>query len=171
MSQRTEEHGQGHTQSGTTSATSTIAERPRSPARKLLADVVWLAVDQWFLIAVGILIAIASQVQVPASRQALKTEVISYLCVSLIFLITGLTLPTKVLLASMSRIWLHLFVQLFCFVLDSATVFGVVAALGTNRDFMDGGLMVGLIFMGCIPTTISSNVGTHNVYSLLIYNS
>ncbi|EIN13133.1 sodium bile acid symporter family protein [Punctularia strigosozonata HHB-11173 SS5] len=144
--------------SATTSATPTIAERPRPWYRKLLAAALWFAMDQWFLIMVGILIIIASQVQVPAAHQSIKSEVISYLCVAIIFLITGLTLPTKILIASASRIWLHLFVQSFCFLLDSASVFAVVSIIGTNHHFMDGGLMVGLIFMGCIPTTISSNV-------------
>ncbi|KAE9966946.1 hypothetical protein BLS_006665 [Venturia inaequalis] len=70
-----------------------------------IKSVLWYFKDQWFLIALGVLIAIASQVQVPASQQELKTTVVTYLCVSIIFLMTG------------------------C-----------------------------LIFAGCIPTTISSNV-------------
>ena len=43
--------------------------------------------DQWFLIALGLLIAIASQVQVPLSSQELKRTVTSYLCISIIFFV------------------------------------------------------------------------------------
>lgn len=41
--------------------------------------------QQWFLVALGILIAFASQVQVPKAQQEVKRTVTSYLCVSLIF--------------------------------------------------------------------------------------
>lgn len=42
--------------------------------------------------------------------------------------------------------------------MTSVVVFGVVSATATNRDFMDPGLLVGLIFFSCVATTISSNV-------------
>ena len=41
-------------------------------------------VDQWFVIGLGLVIAIASQVQVPQSRQKLKSTVVSYTAVSII---------------------------------------------------------------------------------------
>lgn len=41
--------------------------------------------EQWFLITLGILIAITSQVQVPLGQQELKRTVTSYVCISLIF--------------------------------------------------------------------------------------
>jgi len=78
--------------------------------------------------------------------------------VAVIFLITGCTLPTKVLLANYSRWKLHIFVQLQSFLLTSVIVYAVVSLCATNPDFMDPGLLVGLIFTGCVPTTISSNV-------------
>ncbi|EIN13134.1 hypothetical protein PUNSTDRAFT_128818 [Punctularia strigosozonata HHB-11173 SS5] len=91
---------------------------------------IWLLMDQWFLIMVGVLVLLASQIQVPESHQASKSDVVNFLCVGIIVAITGLTLPTQ------------------------ATVFGVVALLGTNHHFMDGGLMVGLVSMGCISTLV-----------------
>ncbi|RMZ85321.1 hypothetical protein DV738_g65, partial [Chaetothyriales sp. CBS 135597] len=42
--------------------------------------------------------------------------------------------------------------------MTSAIVFGVVSATATNHHFMDPGLLVGLIFLGSVPTTLSSNV-------------
>jgi solute carrier family 10 (sodium/bile acid cotransporter), member 7 len=147
------------TKSAGPSPTPTITAVRRPWYRRTLSGILWLAVDQWFLIMVGVLVAFASQVQVPARHQDLKNDIVNFLCVGLIFGITGLTLPTRVLAKNASRIWVHLFVQVFCFLLDSATVFGVVALIGMNHHFMDSALMIGLVYMGCISTTISSNVG------------
>lgn len=115
-------------------------------------------VDQWFLFALGFFILLASQVQVPDSQQDKKEIVVTYLCVAVIFFITGCTLPTKVLLANYSRWKLHIFVQIQSFLLTSAIVYAVVSLCATNPDFMDAGLLVGMIFTGSVPTTISSNV-------------
>ncbi|TLD29741.1 sodium bile acid symporter family protein [Venturia nashicola] len=133
-------------------------DTPAQGGARLVKSGLWYVKDQWFLIALGILIAIASQVQVPASHQELKTTVVTYLCVSIIFLMTGCTLPTRTLIESYSRWKIHLFVQVQSFLMTSAVLFGVVSAAATNKDFMDPGLLIGLIFSGCLPTTISSNV-------------
>lgn len=136
-----------------------IALRRAKPAwRRHLASVGWLVADQWFLISLGFLVLVSSQVQVPRSQQDLKALATTYLCVALIFLITGCTLPTKVLLSNYRRWRVHIFVQVQSFLVTSAVVFGVVALCATNRTFMDPGLLIGLIVMGCITTTVSSNV-------------
>ena len=114
--------------------------------------------DQWFLITLAILIAIASQVQVPAAHQDVKKTVTTYLCTSIIFFVTGCTLDTKILLQNYARWRVHLFVQSQCFLMTSVIVFGLVSAGATNRNFMDPGLLVGLIFLSCVATTMSSNV-------------
>ena len=126
--------------------------------RRYLSNVKWFIIDQWFLVALGFFILLASQVQVPGSQQEKKEIVATYLCVAVIFLITGCTLPTKVLFANYSRWKIHLFVQIQSFLLTSVIVYGVVSLCATNPDFMDPGLLVGMIFTGCVPTTISSNV-------------
>ncbi|KAI7545193.1 hypothetical protein KC331_g6366 [Hortaea werneckii] len=112
----------------------------------------------WFLLSLGLLIALASQIQVPPRHQSTKTTIINYLCVTLIFLVTGCTIDTQTLVRNYSKWRTHLYVQTACFLLTSAVVFGVVSAVATNHAFMDPGLLVGLIFFGCVPTTISSNV-------------
>ena len=126
--------------------------------RRHLNSVGRLLLQQWFLVALGILIAISSQVQVPVSQQAIKETVVTYLCVSVIFFITGCTLPTRVLLDNYSRWKLHLFVQLQCFLMTSAIAFGIVSATASNPKFMNPAVLVGILFTGCVPTTISSNV-------------
>ena len=114
--------------------------------------------DQWFLICMGILIVLASQVQVPQSQQTIKSRIISYLCVCIIFFATGCTLDTGILVRNYARWKAHLWVQGQCFLLCSAIMFGIVSATATKKEFMDPGLLVGLVFMSCIPTTLASNV-------------
>jgi sodium/bile acid cotransporter 7 len=114
--------------------------------------------DQWFILLLGVVIAIASQVQVPKSQQKLKSTVVSYTCVSIIFFLTGCTLKTRTLLENYSRWKLNLFVQAQSFLMTSAIMFGVVSACATNPNFMDPGILLGLLMTGCLTTTISSNV-------------
>ncbi|GAB7365453.1 hypothetical protein MBLNU230_g6526t1 [Neophaeotheca triangularis] len=137
----------------TTSQNKTSA-KPKSTPQKLLH----LLQTHWFLLALSLLILLASQVQVPPAQQNLKKTLTTYICVTLIFLLTGCTLDTHTLILNAARWRLHLFVQVQCFLLTSAITFGVAAAAGTNRNFMDPGLLVGLVFMGTVATTISSNV-------------
>lgn len=135
------------------------ARQPRKPPwRRYLSATRWFLLDQWFLLALGLLILIASQTQVPSQQQQRKELVVIYLCVSVVFLITGLTLPTRVLLENYARWKIHVFVQGQSFLMTSAIVYAVVSLCATDRTFMDPGLLVGLIFTGCVPTTISSNV-------------
>jgi len=127
--------------------------------RKWLRVTLTALKDQWFLISLGLLIAIASQVQVPTTHQHVKEITVTYLCVSIIFFITGCTLDTRTLLQNYGRWKILLFVQLQCFLMTSAVVFGLVSAVATDGShFMDPGLLVGLLFFSCVPTTISSNV-------------
>ncbi|KAI6836325.1 hypothetical protein KC332_g7395 [Hortaea werneckii] len=99
-----------------------------------------------------------SLLEAPPSHQATKTTIINYLCVTLIFLVTGCTIDTSTLIRNYSKWLTHLYVQTSCFLLTSGVVFGIVTAVATDQEFMDPGLLVGLIFLGCVPTTISSNV-------------
>lgn len=57
-----------------------------------------------------------------------------------------------------SRWKIHLFVQIQSFLMTSAVIYGIVSLCATNPNFMDPGLLVGMIFTGCVPTTISSNI-------------
>ncbi|KAF2665252.1 sodium bile acid symporter family protein [Microthyrium microscopicum] len=117
-----------------------------------------LVASQWFLISLGLVILLASQVQVPEKHQQLKATLVSYLCISIIFFLTGCTLNTQILLENYSRWKLHLWVQILCYLGFSSVVFAVVSLCAMNRNFMDPGLLLGFILTGCTPTTISSNV-------------
>ncbi|RFU32140.1 hypothetical protein B7463_g4197, partial [Scytalidium lignicola] len=135
--------------------TDTANPMKRAMLRKKILEVI---ADQWYLIGIGFAILIASQVQIPSSQVPLAKTIVSYLCVSIIFLSTGCTLPTRALIDNYSRWRVHLFVQIQSFLVTSALAFAVVSACATSETFMDAGLLIGLIFTGCVPTTISSNV-------------
>ncbi|KAF2142307.1 uncharacterized protein K452DRAFT_331993 [Aplosporella prunicola CBS 121167] len=139
-------------------STGTAASKP-SPSRALRVwhSLLWLIKDQWFLVVMLILILIASQVQVPGSQQRIKQKIIGYLAVALIFFINGCTIPSRVLLQNIKRWDLHLFVQAQCYLLTSAIAYGIVSACATNPKFMDPALLIGIIVLGCLPTTISFN--------------
>ena len=131
-------------------STGSTPSRPRW--RRYLSKIGFFVVDQWFLFALGFSILLASQVQVPGSHQEKKEIVVKYLCVAIIFFITGCTL------SNYSGWKLHILVQIQSFLLMSAIVYAVVTLCATSPDFMDAGLLVGMIFTECVPTTISSNV-------------
>ncbi|KAF2440353.1 hypothetical protein P171DRAFT_99447 [Karstenula rhodostoma CBS 690.94] len=126
--------------------------------QKIAKNLIWLAKDQWFLIAMGIIILIASQVQVPSSQQPIKRTVVTYLSVSVIFFINGCTLSTRVLLENYKKWKVHAFVQLQCYLVTSAATFAIVSLCATNPSFMDPWLLIGFLFLGSAPTTMSSNV-------------
>ena len=71
---------------------------------------------------------------------------------------TGCTLKTRILLENYSRWKLHIFVQVQCYLMTSAIIFGVVSLCATKPSFMDPGLLLGFILTGSTATTISSNV-------------
>ena len=153
------------------------SEKPSSePAwRHYSTSLIWFCKDQWFLIGMIVLVIISSQAQVPASRQSKKETVVTYLCVSVIFIITGCTLPSKTLKENYARWKIHLFVQIQCFLMCSASIYGIVSACATNPSFMDPAMLVGMIFVACVPTTISSNVNmtkqAHGNHALTVVQS
>ncbi|KAF2654146.1 sodium bile acid symporter family protein [Lophiostoma macrostomum CBS 122681] len=126
--------------------------------RKVYEILKWFIIDQWFLLVFALLILISSQVQVPPNRQHTKRIVISYLAVAIIFFINGCTLSTRILVENYFRWRIHLFVQIQCFLVASAATFAIVSLCAINPDFMDPWLLIGLLFLGTVPTTMSSNV-------------
>ncbi|CAG5179439.1 uncharacterized protein ALTATR162_LOCUS9264 [Alternaria atra] len=131
----------------------------KTPKRAKAVEILkWFVKDQWFLLAMGAVVLISSQVQVPASQQRTKRTVITYLAVSVIFFINGCTLDTRVMLANYMRWKLHIFVQLQCYLVCSAATFAIVSLCATNPNFMDPWLLIGFLFVGSAPTTMSSNV-------------
>ena len=143
---------------GPDSSESTAEPRKSSNIWRFILSGLRLIASQWFLLSVGMVILIASQVQVPAKHQKVKATLVSYICVSLIFFLTGCTLKTRTLINNSSRWKLHLWVQIQSYLMTSSIIFAVVTICATNKNFMDPGLLLGMLLTGCTPTTLSSNV-------------
>lgn len=61
------------------------SKESKSILSKVLDFLLWFVKDQWFLVGIVLVTIISSQVQVPASQQATKQVIVSYLSVTLIF--------------------------------------------------------------------------------------
>ncbi|KAJ3037404.1 hypothetical protein HDV00_001711 [Rhizophlyctis rosea] len=86
----------------------------------------------------------------------LRTEyTVKYVCVCLIFLITGMALKTRVLAQSLLAWKVHLTVQIISLGLTPLIGWGIGTAL--RHTSFDDNLVSGLIIACATPTTISSN--------------
>ncbi len=106
----------------------------------------------WFLI--GIVLAPVLGFLLPARLLSLNPGgVTTTIIVVVLFLITGLKLPTDQIGVGLTTPRLHLFLQLFIFVLTP--VFFLSAALFFSQA-LDGRLLVGIYALAVLPTTVSS---------------
>ena len=78
--------------------------------------------------------------------------------VSLVFFVAGCTIDTKILLDNYAKWKHHFFIQIQCFLMVSALAYAVVRLAAINPNFMDPWLLIGMIFNGCSPTAMASNV-------------
>ncbi|GJN91063.1 hypothetical protein Rhopal_004078-T1 [Rhodotorula paludigena] len=120
-------------------------------------------IEQWFLVGIGVVIVLAWRFP-NVARQGGIIEAewsIRYLAVGIIFLISGLSIPPRNLYHRALDWKLHLACQITTFLLFPTIVFAIVSAVRAadpeHRRFHEWAL-VGLIVMGVMPTTVSSNV-------------
>lgn len=78
--------------------------------------------------------------------------------VIIIFLISGLSLRTRILTQTFMRIRLHLLVQLINLVIIPFFVFGLVLLLFKLHVPMNSLVLMGVVIAASTPTTVSSNV-------------
>ncbi|OCF75057.1 sodium/bile acid cotransporter 7-B/bile acid cotransporter 7-B [Kwoniella mangroviensis CBS 8886] len=116
--------------------------------------------DNWFLIGIGVSIALAWRFpNVAADGGVIRSEYsIKYGAIAIIFLITGLTLSTKSLYVQLRNWKLHLFTQLFSFLFFPAVVFAIVNIVNASHGNIDKYVLAGLVVMGVMPTTVASNI-------------
>jgi solute carrier family 10 (sodium/bile acid cotransporter), member 7 len=111
----------------------------------------------WFLVGLALVIAFAAlQPWIGAPGGPLWPELTVHLAVAGAFLISGMTLPLARLREAAGQIRLHLFIQLFCFVLVPALVYAsrpLLAGLGASEA-----LIQGFVVLACLPITIASCV-------------
>lgn len=78
--------------------------------------------------------------------------------VIVIFLISGLSLRTRILAKTIMRVRLHLLIQCISLILIPFTVYGIALLFATVNLPINSMLLLGLVIAGCTPTTVSSNV-------------
>ncbi|RCI01827.1 hypothetical protein CU098_007129 [Rhizopus stolonifer] len=119
-----------------------------------------LFLKYWFLL--GLLVAIVLAVKFPdVARKGgyIRAEwTIKWGAVIIIFLISGLSLRTKILAETILRIRLHLLIQIINLVLIPFFVFGLVILFFKLHMDISSLLLVGVVIAASTPTTVSSNV-------------
>jgi sodium/bile acid cotransporter 7 len=78
--------------------------------------------------------------------------------VIVIFLISGLSLRTKILAETILRVRLHLLIQVINLIIIPFTVFGLVLLFFKAHMNINSLLLVGVVIAASTPTTVSSNV-------------
>ena len=108
----------------------------------------------WFLLGIlvaGALGALLPQLAGSLNPRSLTTNGI----VVLLFVITGLSLPTDAIWKGIRDVRLHLYLQLFIFVVTPAYFLSTLALL---RGVLPETFNVGILALACLPTTVSSCV-------------
>ncbi|CAO3661274.1 unnamed protein product [Rhizopus stolonifer] len=128
---------------------------------KSIKTFMWaLFLKYWFLL--GLLIAIVLAVKFPdVARKGgyIRAEwTIKWGAVIVIFLISGLSLRTKILAETILRVRLHLLIQIINLVLIPFFVFGLVILFFKLHMDISSLLLVGVVIAASTPTTVSSNV-------------
>ncbi|KAJ3057412.1 hypothetical protein HK097_007591 [Rhizophlyctis rosea] len=125
--------------------------------QKILKEVKELLIKHWFLVGLVIIIGLAAAWPNLGRRGGIiRSEyTVKYVCVCLIFLLTGLALKTRVLAKALLAWRVHLVVQVISLGITPLIGWGLGSALKLT-SFNDN-LISGLIIATATPTTISSN--------------
>lgn len=106
----------------------------------------------WFQF--GILAALALGMTLPEVGLAVnRDKIASTAGVVLLFLLSGLSMPSEEMLRGVRSVRTHLLIQAFIFAIIPAYFF---LTAWIFRDVMDGKLLVGIFALGCLPSTIAS---------------
>jgi solute carrier family 10 (sodium/bile acid cotransporter), member 7 len=110
----------------------------------------------WFVL--GIFLAVVLAFQIPewgAKGGRLHSEITTELGILMVFFFQGWMLPSEILLKSLIRWRIHLYIQLFIFAVFPLLVIGGNFLWGPH---VPDALRTGLFFLGVLPTTITSAV-------------
>ncbi|MDQ8200624.1 bile acid:sodium symporter [Pelagicoccus enzymogenes] len=105
------------------------------------------------LLAVALAASLAPEVG--ANGGPLHPETTTKVAVALTFLIQGLSLPTRQLLASAAKLRLHLFSLFAIFLLAPLSMICFLLVFGT---WIQADLKIGFLYLSTLPTTISSAI-------------
>lgn len=119
------------------------------------------AIDQWFLIGIGFVILFSYLgPQLMMTGGWIRAEwTVNFGVIAIIFLLSGLSMPTPALLLHAANFRLHIVVQAMCFLVTPTVFFAIVqGALRAGNGAIDFYALMGLVVTGCTSTTIASSV-------------
>ncbi|KAI9348562.1 SBF-like CPA transporter family-domain-containing protein [Obelidium mucronatum] len=134
-------------------------EESKPAARDWKKEIWAFIVKHWFLEGLAFAIAFAAiWPDLGKTHGYIRAEyTVSYGCVMMIFILSGMSLKTKVLVQSLANWKMHLVIQLLSLGVTPAIGLAVGKLLGLSATF-NSTLAKGLIIACSTPTTISSNV-------------
>ncbi|ORX49485.1 hypothetical protein DM01DRAFT_332576 [Hesseltinella vesiculosa] len=114
----------------------------------------------WFLLGLAIVILLACQFPNVARKEGyIHAEwSIKWGAVIIIFLISGMSLRTRILAQTILRVRLHFLIQFINLVIIPFFVFGLVLLLFKAQVPLSSLLLIGVVIAASTPTTVSSNV-------------
>jgi solute carrier family 10 (sodium/bile acid cotransporter), member 7 len=130
-----------------------------APAWKRGVAAVWKTlVEYWFIVGVGLAIGLAAALPDLGKKGGwIRSEYsVKYGAVIVIFLLTGISLKTKVLVSAFSSLKTHLVIQAISFGVTPAIGFGLAKLLSLSP--LNSLLIDGIIICASMPTTVSTNV-------------
>ena len=128
---------------------------------KILKQAPRFLLSQWFVIGYFVVLIITYFEPNIARRGGwLKAEyTFSYGALAMIFLISGLTMETRVLLRNLTRWKVHLITQGMCFIITPLVGLAIVEIIiASGNQTTPPIVLASLIVMVCTPTTVASNV-------------
>lgn len=117
-------------------------------------------INNWLIFGIGVACILAYYFpSVAKTGGTIRSEwSILYGAVSLIFLISGLSIPTRKLSQHARNYRLHITVQGLSFLVVPTVVFVIVKIVYAAHGKIEETILIGMIAISCIPTTIASNV-------------
>jgi len=129
-----------------------LTRGPTALERRSVQAILRFLKGNWFLFGIGL--AVALGMTVPGLGRALNAgRVASTAAVGVIFVLSGLSLPSDQLRAGLRNVRVHVLLQAFIFLAVPA-YFCLTA--GWLRGVMSGHLILGVYALAVFPTTISS---------------
>ncbi|CAO3609774.1 unnamed protein product [Cunninghamella blakesleeana] len=146
--------------SATLAPTSNTNDKHKVLLEKIKNKALQLLVKYWFLLGLLFVIILAWQFPDVARKGGyLRAEwSIKWGAVVVIFLISGLSLRTKILAQTILRVRLHLLIQIINLLIIPGFVFGLVLLFFKLHMPLNSLLLIGVVIAASTPTTVSSNV-------------
>ncbi|KDE03680.1 hypothetical protein MVLG_05869 [Microbotryum lychnidis-dioicae p1A1 Lamole] len=161
----------GRTETGTCDSddSATLTEPTSSPPsikERRRNAVVWIGqtmLHQWFLIGIGFVIGLAHSFPNVGREGGIVHAQwsVNYLLVAIIFFVSGLSLPLHKIVKRARDYKLHLVTQAYSFLFFPTVVYvivNIVRAADPTYTKLNEWALVGMVVMGCVPTTVASNV-------------